>query len=101
MLAQPSVTLASLTTVLQVYDTVRRPFSQGVQQGSKGNGMLYHLLRVGWEDVAEEQSTSGTYPRELLSKLGDAIEMETSWVGSATIMEDRERAIEMLEKLLV
>ena len=53
VLAHPSVTLANLPAALTVYDDVRRPFSQNVQQGSDRNGMNYQLLRIGWENISE------------------------------------------------
>ena len=89
VLAHPSVTLANLPTALTVYDDVRRPFSQNVQQGSDRNGMNYQLLRIGWENISEEDSRAGRYPSELLGKLEQELQKQTRWMYEASILDER------------
>ena len=89
ILAHPSTTLANLSAALVVYDDVRRPFSQKVQQGSDRNGMNYQLRRAGWEDVSEEDSRAGRYPRELLDVLAEELRKQTGWMFEASILEER------------
>ena len=69
ILSYPAVTLANLPATLAIYYDVRRPYSQGVQQGSARNGDNYHLCCAGWELVSVEDSRAGRYPRELLGRL--------------------------------
>ena len=70
VLSQPSVTRATLPAALQVYDAVRRPFAQTVQERSRENGDISHLRRCGWEDVSAAQSAAGGFPREKLIRVG-------------------------------
>ena len=99
-MAHPSVTLSSLSAALEVYDHIIRPFSQEVQRRSRETGRLYELYRLGWEGVSAKQSRNGEYPPELLSAMADTYEEETKWVTEiGSIMDDREKAVRMVEHL--
>ncbi len=89
VLAHPSVTLANLPAALKVYDDVRRPFSQSVQEGSNRNGMNYHLRRAGWEDISKEDSSAGRYPPELVGRLGEELVKQTGWMFESSILDER------------
>ncbi|PIL34427.1 hypothetical protein GSI_03202 [Ganoderma sinense ZZ0214-1] len=96
ILAHPSVAPANLPAALAVYDDVRRPFSQGVQQGSERNGMNYQLRRTGWENVSEEDSRAGRYPQELLGVLEEELTKQMGWAYEASILDERARVEERL-----
>ena len=100
LLAHPSVKLADLPAALKAYDTVRRPFSLGVQESSRRGGLLHDLLRDGWETVTVEESAAGTYPPELFELLSETYEKEFRWVAeTSSIHDDRDRAVKMLASL--
>ncbi|KAI1789080.1 FAD/NAD(P)-binding domain-containing protein [Ganoderma leucocontextum] len=99
ILAHPSVTLANLPAALTVYDDVRRPFSQNVQQGSDKNGMNYQLRRAGWEDVSVEDSRAGRYPPELLGVLAEELRKQIEWTFETNILGERARVEERLVAL--
>ena len=99
VLSQPSVTHTTLPAALQVYDVVRRPFAQTVQERSRENGDISHLRRCGWEDVSAAQSAAGGFPREKLVRVGQEIDKMMNWAIDGTITEDRERAITLVKEL--
>ena len=99
ILAHPSVNVANISQALRIYDSVRRPFSQYVQQGSAWNGMMYQLRRTGWEDISREDSAAGRYPPELLDVLGKEIKGLTDWQfgPGASIKDDVAKVVEALK----
>ncbi|RPD58219.1 FAD/NAD(P)-binding domain-containing protein [Lentinus tigrinus ALCF2SS1-7] len=99
ILSHPNVTLSNLFEALKIHDGLRRPFSQGIQRRSQMTGYLYHLHRLGWEHITGEQSAAGDYPREMLGKIGDELESAMGWAINESIMDDREKALKLLEKL--
>ncbi|EJF57443.1 FAD/NAD(P)-binding domain-containing protein [Dichomitus squalens LYAD-421 SS1] len=101
ILAHSSVALANVSEALKIYDDVRRPFSQTVQQGSECTGELYQLRRAGWENISVEDSAAGRYPPELLSDFEkDAkAQMEWQYDPGASIKGDIAKVLSMLETL--
>ncbi|EJF62089.1 FAD/NAD(P)-binding domain-containing protein [Dichomitus squalens LYAD-421 SS1] len=101
ILAHSSVTLTNVSEALRIYDDVRRPFSQNVQQGSEWNGMLYQLRRAGWEDISVEDSAAGRYPPELLSAFEKDVKAQMEWQydPGASIKGDIAKVSGMLETL--
>ena len=93
------MTLGTLHAALEVYDDVRRPFSQGVQEGSDKNGMNYQLRRAGWENVSAEDSGAGRYPRELLDVLAKEFAGVTSWTRDSSILTEREGVVARIAAL--
>ena len=99
ILADPSVTLRNLGEVLKVYDEVRRPFSQTVQEGSENNGKRYQLRGPGWEEVSVEDSRAGRYDHARLEVLSEEFKNQTQWAFETNILGDRERVVERLRAL--
>ncbi|KAI0702412.1 FAD/NAD(P)-binding domain-containing protein [Cerioporus squamosus] len=99
ILSHPSVTLSNVSEALKIHDELRRPFARGVQLGSQRNGDLYHLRQLDWEHITAEQSAKGDYPREMLDAIGDELESTMAWVMHNSILEDREKALKLLEQL--
>ncbi|TBU31268.1 FAD/NAD(P)-binding domain-containing protein [Dichomitus squalens] len=101
ILAHSSVTSTNVSEALKIYDDVRRPFSQSVQQGSEWTGTLYQLRGAGWEDISVEDSLAGRYPPELLSDFEkDArAQMEWQYDPGASIKGDIAKVLSMLETL--
>ncbi len=98
ILAHPSVTLANLPEALKLYDEVRRPFSQGVLQGTDRNRGTYQMRRAGsgWENLSAEDSRAGRYPREWLAAIADDVQGQMRWQFHTNIEHDRARVVERL-----
>ena len=99
ILSQPAVTLANLPAALAIYDDVRRPYSQGVQEGSARNGDNYHLHRAGWEAVSAEDSSAGRYARGLVGALEAALRAQTRWLFETSVLDGREALRERVAAL--
>ncbi|KAI1789078.1 hypothetical protein LXA43DRAFT_594836 [Ganoderma leucocontextum] len=101
ILSHPFVTLANLPAALEIYDDLRRPFSQSVQRGSERNGATYHLRRAGsgWENITAEDSRAGRYPREWLSEIAEDVQAQMRWTFEANIEDDRAQVAERLAAL--
>ena len=101
ILSSPTVTLSNLPAALKIYDDLRRPFSQGVQRGSERNGANYHLRRAGsgWENISEEDSRAGRYPREWLTDIAEDVQAQMRWTFEANIEDDRARVADRLAAL--
>ncbi|KAH9929152.1 FAD/NAD(P)-binding domain-containing protein [Fomitopsis serialis] len=100
LLTQPGVTRDTLPVALQVYDALRRPFSQNVVQLSRSSGMSYRLNCPGFEALTEEQSYTGTISPAQLDEVGKTVIELTSWNRDTSIMTDRDRALESLAAAL-
>ncbi|OBZ71586.1 Salicylate hydroxylase [Grifola frondosa] len=83
----------TLPLALKVYDEIRRPFSQKVQQGSKEAGMLYEFINIG-DDVGDENHA----PSEL--NFGEALERLLGWTATGSAMGDRQRALQMVAECI-
>jgi len=80
LLAQPSITPATLGLALQIYDCVRRPFAQDVERRSRYTGMLYEFNGAGCEVFTEEESAAGLIPQEKLDETALEIDNMFKWV---------------------
>ncbi|KAI0919700.1 hypothetical protein AcW1_003116 [Taiwanofungus camphoratus] len=100
LLAHPAVTLETLPRALQVYDEIRRPFSQGVLRRSRDTGFLLELNSPGFEDLTEEKSAEGNVTSGKLEEVGKGMDDIMAWLGNTSIMGDCERALEVLEDAL-
>ncbi|PIL34307.1 hypothetical protein GSI_03082 [Ganoderma sinense ZZ0214-1] len=97
LLAHDSVTLETLPQALNIYDTIRRPFSQNVQRGSDEAGSMYHLHELGWDKVSVGESAAGSYSKDMIDVLGKGLEEKLDWVMRGDFMETRVKAMGMLE----
>ncbi|KAH9939003.1 FAD/NAD-P-binding domain-containing protein [Epithele typhae] len=85
VLAHPLVTSQNISVALEIYDTVRRPFSQDIARRSRESTRLYLLDRLGWEN---------------LQPIGRMIEDDMGWVHATRIEHDEERAMQMVQERL-
>ena len=76
---------------------MRRPFAQNVQRLSDENGHTYHLYRHGWEALSAEESAAGKYTPEMVQAIGDSLLRVTEWAVKGSAMEEREKALALLE----
>ncbi|KZT01928.1 FAD/NAD(P)-binding domain-containing protein [Laetiporus sulphureus 93-53] len=100
IIAHPAVTMETLPDALRVYDEIRRPFSQEIVERSRQTGLIYDLVSPALPHITEEASASGEIPSEILEEAGRMVVDLTSWLGSTSIMDDRDKALAMLNALL-
>ncbi|KAI0732214.1 FAD/NAD(P)-binding domain-containing protein [Fomitopsis betulina] len=93
LLGQPKTTSSSLTSVLQIYDAVRRPYAQTVAETSRECGMLFTLNYPGLssQDMKHGQTT------DKLRVVAETLRRKWSWAWETTLDGDIERAVTMLE----
>ncbi|KAI0759185.1 FAD/NAD(P)-binding domain-containing protein [Irpex lacteus] len=68
LLGQPEVQLSNITTALQVYDEVRRPFTQRIQELSYEAGAILLLGNSRMNAYSAEDSVEGKIPENVLQE---------------------------------
>ncbi|TBU45377.1 FAD/NAD(P)-binding domain-containing protein [Dichomitus squalens] len=101
ILSHSSVKLSNAAEALKIYDDVRRPFSQNVQQGSEDNAKRYQLRTDDWEDVTLEDSKAGQYDHAKLDVLAKEFMHQMQWSFDSSILGDRDQVEEKLRVLSV
>ncbi|CCL98472.1 uncharacterized protein FIBRA_00470 [Fibroporia radiculosa] len=99
ILSQPTVTLETLPQALQVYDAIRRPFSQNVQAMSRITGTVYDLNDKVVEELVGHDGISKPLSVNELEILGQKVEDLMSWLRSTSALDERAAALEMLKTL--
>ncbi|OSX62801.1 hypothetical protein POSPLADRAFT_1141422 [Postia placenta MAD-698-R-SB12] len=97
ILGHPSVTKETLANALLIYDEIRRPFSQQIVEKSRLTGIHYDLHCPGIENVTEGASAQGAISTRQLEAIGKKLDDLITWAGTSSIMDDRDRALELLE----
>ncbi|KZT63552.1 hypothetical protein DAEQUDRAFT_680182, partial [Daedalea quercina L-15889] len=102
LLADPRATRETLPRVLQVYDSIRRPFSQSIVQRSRATGMLcdYILSPSELGNDVDLSAITGDSEADDLEKRNSAIQQLLLWASETTIMGDRDRALQALDAAL-
>nr|VWO96136.1 Mannitol 1-phosphate dehydrogenase [Ganoderma boninense] len=95
IIAQPTITAQNIPAALDIYDTLRRPVAEMVLRRSRKTGLLYHFNTLGWEDVTAKQSAAGGFSPQRLEEVGKALREQFDWLLTSSVMELRERAIDM------
>jgi len=83
-----------ISAVIKVYNDVRQPFGNFVQDASRTHGLLYEFNAPGFEDVQELDSSLSS---DRLTKLGQLITSEWEYAWSTTAEGDCQKALAMLE----
>lgn len=104
LLGHPSVTLGNIRTALEVYEKIRVPFANGVQQGSLNDSGLYtfndprtdHFLA---SDGKRTRNCAGEDIGQLW-EIGHASVSGLRWAWTTNVEDDRLKAMEMLEDRL-
>ena len=93
LLGHPKTTVSTLTSVLQIYDAVRRPYAQTVAETSRECGMLFTLNYPGLssQDMQHGQTI------DKLRTVAETLRKKWSWAWETTLDGDVERAVRMLE----
>ena len=108
LLAHPLTTVETVHIALKVYETIRLPHANRVQQKSRVSGRLYELLDCPWEESTDRSSDDEselsremtTDPRdmEMLKQIGDDLVKNWEWAWTTDIDDDLERAVKMLKE---
>ncbi|KZT01894.1 FAD/NAD(P)-binding domain-containing protein [Laetiporus sulphureus 93-53] len=97
VLAHPRVTRETLPQALQVYDQIRRPFSQWVATNSRAAGQIYDLRGEGMEKLTLEESIAGGVSKAQLESMEKTLQSMFEWLKDGSVLPDRDRALEILE----
>ena len=100
ILAHPSVTRDNVHFALQVYEEIRRPFSQEVQTHSREAGLLFSLDAGGLEKYSLEESRAGAIDTEILEALIRKENELADWAENTSLGPDVQRAKELVEERL-
>ncbi|KAK7676416.1 hypothetical protein QCA50_020634 [Cerrena zonata] len=99
LLSQPSVNTSNIADVLNIYDTIRKPFSQDVANRSTRMGKFFQLHPDHLPPHVDfEKTRQGD--RAELEKLGNAIDDLWSFHYTEMPSEDWKRAKSMLDEML-
>lgn len=98
VLSHTKTARGSVEHALKVYDEIRRPFAQNVQDMSHDSGEAIWLVGPRMRKYTVEDSASGKIPHdELELVLREDTLSKYLWAWETTLRRDRERAIEMLQ----
>ncbi|EMD35744.1 hypothetical protein CERSUDRAFT_74585 [Gelatoporia subvermispora B] len=70
VLAHPEINAENVTTALQVYDEIRRPFAQEVARKSHESGLLLHFNAADFSGFSAEYSASGAVDTNVIDAVG-------------------------------
>jgi len=100
LLADPRTNLQTLPHVLQVYDAIRRPFSQDIVQRSRKSGMLYDFLLSPSEADGVAVDVAGDSAADNLARRSALAQQLMLWTNQTSVMDDRDRALQALDAAL-
>jgi len=83
VLGHPKTQRSTLSKALSIYDSIRRPFSQGVQEASSRNGRYFTLSKVDGQDTE-------------LERLGDKIKSNWQWTWTTSLDPSVREAVDLL-----
>ncbi|KAI0792521.1 hypothetical protein C8Q75DRAFT_804892 [Abortiporus biennis] len=92
LLGRPEITRQTLHLALQVYDEIRRPVSQRVQQTSDEAGLLYSFNNVDYQYNPDNHVTSMDSLKRIHGRILDLFK----WTWTTSAFEDRDRAMKIL-----
>ena len=93
LLGHPSTTRATLSRALKIYDDIRRPFSQRVQERSRLNGQYFTLS-------CQEIDFNAIPEHEMLTKLkilGKVFTKNWEWAWMSSLGGSVQEAMRLLE----
>lgn len=102
LLARPDVTTANVSAALQVYDEIRRPFTQTISELARRRGQLHHLTAPQFADITPELSATGeALTMDQLWEVGKTMQELRDWQDGSSVAEDVEGAMQRLDQILV
>ncbi|OCH89975.1 salicylate hydroxylase [Obba rivulosa] len=98
ILSQPTVTRETLPIALQVFDNIRRPFTQDVQWRSHESGLIYQLNTSELVNVTAEDSSAGAINTETIERMAKMQNELADWADTTSLVPDVERARKLVEE---
>ena len=90
-----------MTEALQLYDQIRRPFSQKIAELSEESGLRHSLVSPNLADLTEEQSASGNaLSLEQLHAIGAEVEELRAWRLRGSVEEECEISLKRLDGIV-
>ncbi|KAF8152293.1 hypothetical protein B0H34DRAFT_663942, partial [Crassisporium funariophilum] len=96
LIAKAVRTNIPISSITEVYNAIRQPFGNLVQNASRTHGLLYEFNASHFEDVKEEGDVSVRPDR--LRELGELITSEWEYAWSTSAEGDLQKALAMLEQ---
>ncbi|KZT63440.1 FAD/NAD(P)-binding domain-containing protein [Daedalea quercina L-15889] len=102
LLAHPHATRQTLPRVLQIYDNIRRPFSQDIIRRSRTCGMLYdYMLSPSvLADIVDLSGVARDSPADDLARRSSTTQHLLLWARDTSILDDRDKALRALDDAL-
>ncbi len=101
LLGRPDITKTNVSAALQVYDRIRRPFTQTISDLARKRGQLHHLTAPQFADLTPELSATGeALPMEQLWEVGKTIQELRDWQDGSSVAEDVAGAMQRLNRIL-
>ncbi len=101
LLGQPEVQLSNITTALQVYDEVRRPFTQRIQELSYEAGAILLLGNSRMNAYSAEDSVEGKIPENVLrEQIVTDMTAVLEWQWTTSLRPDITLALQKLRDAL-
>ncbi|KAM5532659.1 hypothetical protein V8D89_013703 [Ganoderma adspersum] len=102
LLARPDITKANVSAALQVYDEIRRPFTQTISELARRRGQLHHLTAPQFADITPELSATGeALAMDQLWAIGKTMQELRDWQDGSSVAEDVAGAMLRLDQILV
>ncbi|KAH9840776.1 FAD/NAD(P)-binding domain-containing protein [Rhodofomes roseus] len=99
LLADPRTNRQTLPRVLQIYDAIRRPFSQDIMQRSRNSGRLYEFGLSPTESEGDVVGMTGHSAADDIARRSAALQRMLSWAVETSVMDDRDRALQALDRV--
>ncbi|KAI0643646.1 FAD/NAD-P-binding domain-containing protein [Trametes meyenii] len=97
LLGDSDVDQTAISTVLKVYDLMRRPITQDIAERSWRSGQLHSLHTPELEAITPDMSASGKFvTRSQLQMVAEASDRLMDWRKGTTIADDLQMALEKL-----
>lgn len=96
LLAHSETQHETITTALRIYDDVRRPFAQSIQDLSLKSGETVGLLSPRFQYITAEDSAKGALSASDLEHLHSDLMDTLRWTWTTTLRGDYDKALEIL-----
>ncbi len=102
LMSHPDITKEDLPTVLQLYDEIRRPFTQNIVALARRRGQLHHLdsPELAWL-TAERSAKGGALSPQKLAEISEMMERCRDWQFGPSVLEESAAAIHKLDEWLL
>ncbi|KAM5532658.1 hypothetical protein V8D89_013702 [Ganoderma adspersum] len=102
LMSHPDITKEDLPSVLQLYDEIRRPFTQNIVALARRRGQLHHLdsPELAWL-TAERSAKGDALNREQLDEISEMMERCRDWQFGPSVLEESAAAMQQLDAALL